>query len=137
MAHNRKLVLGAVALTKAKVRGDIPVATEVRDELERLMIESGYLDGAPFKWVGVILRYGLKNDTKPEYEKINEKDGDLPLSIEIDTNQMVDADRGSLKRLFTAATLNALIDAGHKFHLQTSALEKERESLTRHRVKSS
>ena len=129
MAHNRKLVLGAVALTKAKVRGDMPVMKEVRDELEHLLVKSGYLDGAPFRWVGVILRYGLKNDPRPVYEKINEKDGDLPLAIEIDTNQLVDADRDSLKRHLTSATLNALIDAGHKYSLKTSALEERQRAL--------
>jgi Immunity protein 39 len=126
MAHNRKLVLGAVALTKAKVRGDMPVMKEVRDELEQLLVKSCYLDGAPFRWVGVILRYGLKNDTKPVYEKINEKEGDLPLAIEIDTSQLVDADHDSLKRQLTVATLNALIDAGHKYSLKVSELEEER-----------
>lgn len=129
MAHNRKLVLGAVALTKAKVRGDIPVMKEVRDELEKLLINSGYLDGAPFRWVGVILRYGLKNDARPAYEKINEKDGDLPLAIEVDANQLVDADYDSLKRQFTSATLNALIDAGHRFRLKTGELEERRRTL--------
>jgi hypothetical protein len=58
MAHNRKLVLGAGALTTAKVRGDIPAMTEIRDELEQIMISSGYFIEAPFLWVGLILRYG-------------------------------------------------------------------------------
>lgn len=129
MAHNRKLVLGAVALTKAKVRGDMPVMKEVRDELEELLVSSGYFEGAPFRWVGVILRYGIKNGAKPVYEKINEKSGDLPLAIEIDTSQLVDADFDSLKRQFAFATLNALVDAGHKYSLKTMALEERLRTL--------
>ena len=129
MAHNRKLALSAVALTKAKIRGDIPVATEVRDELEQLLIRSSYLEGAPFRWVGVMLRYGLKNEDKPEYDKIDEKDGELPLAIEIDTNELIGADRERLKCVFTAATLRALIDAGHKYGLSTSVLEEKMRSL--------
>ena len=123
MAHNRKLVLGAVSLTRARVRGDMPVMEETRNELEQLLIQNNYFDGAPFIWVGLILRYGLKNDEKPEYNKIDKKDGELPLAIEIDTNEMVGADKQKLKQIFTVATLKALIDAGHKYNLPISALE--------------
>ena len=123
MAHNRKLALSAVSLTRARIRGDILAATEVRDELEGLLIKSGYLNGAPFTWVGVMLRFGLKNDEKPEYDKIDKKDGELPLAIEIDTNELVGADKQKLKQIFTVATLKALIDAGHKYNLPISALE--------------
>ena len=43
MAHNRKLVLGGVALTIARSnRYDIEVGTEVRDVLEQVMISTGY-----------------------------------------------------------------------------------------------
>ena len=123
MAHNRKLVLSAVSLTQARIRNVIPVAAEVRDELERLVIKSGYLNNAPFTWVGLILRFGLINGEKPEYDKIDKKDGELPLAIEIDTNELLGADKQKLKQIFTEATLKALIDAGHKYKLQISALE--------------
>jgi len=65
----------------------------------------------------LILRYGLKNDEKPEYNKIDKSDGELPLAIEIDTNQLIDADKEQMKQIFTKATLIALIDAGHKYGL--------------------
>lgn len=99
------------------------MAAEVRDELERLVIKSGYLNNAPFTWVGLILRFGLINGEKPEYDKIDKKDGELPLAIEIDTNELLGADKQKLKQIFTEATLKALIDAGHKYKLQISALE--------------
>lgn len=123
MAHNRKLVIGVVSLTIAKIRGDIPILSEVRDELEQLLIQSNYLDGAPFKWVGMILRYGLKNDASPVYEKINSKHGDLPLAIEIDTHELIGASKEQMKHIFTKATLIALIDAGRKYNLPVAALE--------------
>ncbi len=70
-----------------------------------------------------MLRYGLKNDNVPYYEPINKEHGDLPLAIELDTHDLLIADPDDLKRLFTIATLNALIHAGHKYRLPTEALE--------------
>src|SRR4029434_1340136 len=91
MAHNRKLVLSGVALTKARIpsKQNADAANRVRNELEDEMIRSGFLEGAPFKWIGLIIRYGLVDETEPHYNKINQKYGDLPLAIEIDTHSLL------------------------------------------------
>ena len=126
MVHNRKLVIGAVSLTQARLRGvkDMQALTEIRDELEKEIVESRYLNDAPFRWVGLIIRYGVNNDNKPEYSRINKKHGDLPLAIEIDTRRMIDASYEELLRIFRRASLISLIDAGKKYNLPTDRLEK-------------
>ena len=43
------------------------------------MIESRYLEGAPFSWVTIAVRYGLKNDDKPSYQPINKEYVIFPL----------------------------------------------------------
>lgn len=125
MAHNRKLAFSGISLTMARPnRHDLEVMDELRDELEELMISSGYLEGAPFTWVGLALRYGLENEDKPHFLGINKKHGDLALGIELDTNELIAADRDELKRLFTVATLKSLIQAGKKHKLPVEALEE-------------
>ena len=125
MAHNRKLVLSGVSLTKARPnRHDIEVMGEIMDELEELLVTSRYMDDAPFKWVGLTFRYGLKYEDKPHYQRIDKSDGELPLAIELDTHDLIEADQGELKRLFTLATLKALIHAGKKYKLPVKSLEE-------------
>lgn len=88
MVHNRKLVIGGVALTIAREnRYTMEVLGDVRDELEKILINNNYFDNVPFSMIGLILRYGLKNDEEPRYQRINKKYGDLPLSIELDTHR--------------------------------------------------
>ena len=99
-------------------------ATAVRDELEGEMIESGYLNGAPFEWVGLIIRYGLKDDDKPSYSRINKKHGDLPIAIEIDTHRFLGAPYEEVANVFRKATLISLIHAGQKYGLKVARLEK-------------
>jgi hypothetical protein len=82
--HNRKLGLIGVALTKARnPKGDVAALSSVRDELERVIIEEGYLEGAPFSWVTISIRFGIKTEAEPRHQPINKKYGDLPLAIEI------------------------------------------------------
>ncbi len=129
--HNRKLGLVGVSLTKARPPPhDIEVGTEIMDELGPVLDSSGYLDEASFEWVTVALRYGLKNEEKPHYQRINKKYGDLPLAIELDTNELIESDREGLKRLFILATLRALIHAGQKYNLPIQPLEKLRDDLS-------
>ncbi|TWT47209.1 Imm39 family immunity protein [Botrimarina hoheduenensis] len=122
--HNRKLGILGAAMTTARIPGfSLQVMTAVRDDLEAVMIDSGYLNGAPFEWVTISLRYGLKNEDEPHYERINKEYGDLPLAIELDTNELRSCDRGELAKAFEIAALKALVHAGRKFNLEYAALE--------------
>lgn len=121
--HNRKLGILAADLVKApKIRNDMKALTATRDDLEPYLATSGYLDGAPFSWVTVSIRFGLKNDEEPQYEPINKKYGDLPLSIEVDTHELVDVPLLELTRIFKKAALRALIHAGEKYDRPTERL---------------
>lgn len=123
--HNRKLVLSGIALTKMRYKdNDLQALSETRDILETIIINSDYLNDAPFSWVGISIRYGLKYEEKPHYQGISKKYGDLSLAIEVDSNEMIEASYEELVRIFTAATLKALIHAGHKYKRPVEALEK-------------
>lgn len=130
MAHNRKIAFCGVSLTRARInRHSFVVYPEIQDGLEQLMLSTGYLEQAPFQWVGISLRYGLKNEAEPHYQGIDKKDGELALAIELDAHELIDADRETLKRLFTIATLKALIHAGRKYNLPTAALEARQQEI--------
>ena len=128
--HGRKLGLTGVALTKQRNnRNDTKALTLVRDELEKAMVDSGFLNGAPFSWVTVAVRYGLKNDDEPSYQSINRKYGDLPIAIEIDTHEMMDASLEELSLTFKRAVLKALVHAGRKYDCATDFLESMKEAM--------
>ena len=100
-----------------------------QDLIEQFLIESNFLEDAPFKWVGLMYRYGLKNDLVPEYDRIDKKDGELPIAIELKMEILQWADQNNLKLLydiFMIGALEALIHVGHKYHLPFARLEIER-----------
>jgi len=124
--HGRRLALCGVALTKARNnRHGIQALGEVRDEIEQMMIDSRYLDHAPFSWVTISIRYGLKTDATPEYQAVNSKHGDLPLAIEIDTHQLIAASFSQVRTVLKHAVLRSLIDAGKRYACPTERLEAE------------
>lgn len=123
--HDRKLGLNGIALTKQRNNPhDVKALSSVRDQIERTMIDSEYLKDAPFSWVTVAVRYGLKNDDTPSYRPVNKKYGDLPLSIEIDAQELTGASIENLEKIFREAVLRALIHAGKKFDRPIEALEQ-------------
>src|SRR6266436_4808121 len=84
MEHDHKLGLCGASLTTARMSPHtIADMTQVRDEIERIVIGAHILDNAPFKWITVSLRFGLQDEEEPHYEPINNQYGDLPLAIEI------------------------------------------------------
>jgi hypothetical protein len=130
--HDRKIVFSGVALTLGSMENDWKIWKILRPEFESFIIQAGYLENAPFLWIGIIFLYGLKNETKPRYKRIDKKDGELPLSIELDMRVLLTADETDpemLKDFFEIATLDCLIHAGKKYKLKTSALEERRSQL--------
>ncbi len=61
--HGRKLVLSGIAMTRARnPKDDVKVLSEVRDELERTLVESRFLEDAPFSWVGISIEKKITID---------------------------------------------------------------------------
>jgi YD repeat-containing protein len=125
MKHNRKLGLCFASLTTARVSRHAYLAmTEVRDEIEQVVIACDFVKNAPFTWITLSLRLGLKNEDAPHYAPINEEHQDLPLAIEVDMRELQHADRGELRRLFGIAALKALVHAGAKYGLPWQELNQ-------------
>ena len=125
MAHNRKLVLSGIALTKARISAKLngAAANRARDDLEQEIIQSEYLSNAPFTWIGLSIRYGLVDENAPHYDKIDPKDGELPLAIEIDTHRLLDATEDEMVTVYRKATLIALVHAGEKYGLTVDRMK--------------
>ncbi len=122
--HGRRLGLIGVALTLARNNREAGRALDaVRDEVESVMDECGYLIDAPFSWVTIAVRFGLRNTAAPLYGAIHKKYGDLPLSIEVDTAELTGADLAALTRIFKRAVVTALVHAGKKHGCPTGQLE--------------
>lgn len=125
MKHNRKLGLCSASLTTARLRNHAYSAmTDVRDEIEQAIIASDFLADAPFKWITLSLRLGLKNEDEPHYEAINKRYHDLPLAIEVDVHELQQANYQELHRLFGIAVLKALVHAGAKYGLPWEELDR-------------
>jgi hypothetical protein len=121
--HDGKIGLVGVSLTLARVPKTVLQAfAAVEAELEPILEASGYLKDAPFSWVTLAIKFGLKNEEYPHYGRISKKYGDLPLSIEVDVHEMLEASMDELTFVFRRATLRALINAGEKYHRPVDAL---------------
>lgn len=122
--HDRRFVAGAVALTGARLpRSRIAIAQQSSDEIEALLIGSGFLEHAPFWWVGLIYRFGLKTDPVPEIRRINRAIGKLPIAFELDVHLLYRQDDETIYRVYCASALWALVHVGRKYNLPTEALE--------------
>lgn len=128
MAHNRKFVPGRIFLVRGRLKNSSSTAS-IQDDIEEIIIDSHFLENAPFKWIGLFYRLGIKNKLKPEYQRIDKKDGELPIAVEIDFELLKwadDHDVPLLKDLFMMAGLEALIHVGKKYKLPTEMIEEER-----------
>ena len=124
--HNRKIVIGGSSLTDANLRGvkTLRALTQVQDNVEREIISSGYLEGAPFDFLGVTIRYGLKNEDRVVLFGLHEKTLCYEGAVEVDVRDMLDASYEELLLIFTYATLRVVLAIGEKFSLQTAELSK-------------
>jgi len=122
--HGRKLALTGIALTMERYNQyDDIVSDVVRNQIEKILINTHFFKVTPFSWITLAVRYGLKNEEKPHYQKINQIYGDLPLAIEIDVNETVGASLEVMKCIVGRAVLVSVIHAGKKYSCPVEALE--------------
>jgi hypothetical protein len=127
--HGRSLGIVGVSLTKARLpKGTEEVLGQVRDQLEDLLLRTDYLTGAPFSWITISIRFGLKDDLEPLIGRINQKYGDLPLSIEMDFSSLKGNTIEAHKAAYFRAAARALLGAVNLHNLPESA----RQALTAH-----
>jgi AraC-like DNA-binding protein len=124
MRSKRKLNLGAVSLVRGRVKGDIPIASMVRDEVEALL-DSEFFEDAPFDSIGLIIRYGSKTNLSPEYQPI--ENGELPVAIEVSMESLRKAKNDELARIFRWALLEALLAIAEKYRLHDARLLTEKQ----------
>jgi hypothetical protein len=123
-SHGRKLGVMGVSLTKSRLpKGCDAVLSEVREELESLLEATGYLKDAPFSWVTVALRFGLKDDLEPSFSKVNKKSGDLPLAIELDISGLLGKSSEEYRLAYRKAIARALHSAGLRYMLSTKSTD--------------
>jgi hypothetical protein len=120
--HGRKLGIVGVSLTKARLpSGCEAVLSAVREELESLLEATGYLKDAPFSWVTVVLRFGLKDDLEPSFLRVNKKSGDLPLAIELDISNLQGESSEAHRLAYRRAVARALHSAGLRYNLSSES----------------
>jgi hypothetical protein len=88
-----------------------------------MLVQGNFFETAPFSWISVVIRFGLKDDFAPQYRAISRKYGDLPISIEIDSHKLLAADQKTLTRLFRGGVLSALLHVATKYDLPKAALQ--------------
>ncbi len=116
---------GLIALVKGRLFNS-KQATEASKQINLLNFS---LSNMPFSWIGLICRLGIKNDLKIEFQRINKKDGDLPIALELDMNILKWADQHNLallKDIFMIAALEALLQVCDKYKLSKEAIALER-----------
>ena len=126
--HNRKYVPGATALVMGRVRNGLKMMDQ--DFIEALIIKSIFLENAPFLWVHLSYRYGIKNDLKVVLQRIDKKYGDIQIALELDMEILQWADKNNLELLhdiFMIAALEALVQVGEKYKLPTEVFLEERQ----------
>jgi hypothetical protein len=134
--HPWKFVFSGVDMVGASMESDGMIMGKLKKEyLQGLLISIGYFEGAKFTWVGMTIRYGLKNDNTTEFQGLDKKYECIDLAKELDMRILLTADENDVDMLmdfFKIAALDSLIDAGKKYKLKESAIEalkKERSKL--------
>jgi len=130
--HSTRFGYMAVSLTQHKLgKSWARILDNLKQEIEPVVINSGYLEGAPFSWIGIAILYGLRYDKVPEYEPIDKTYGDLPMNMEIDVRDIVEASDEDIYYVFKYTSLLALIHAGRKYDRPISVFVDMLEELER------
>jgi len=120
----RILIIGGVGLVKGRVRLAGPVMREICDELEPALQRVKFTDHGPFHTISMIVRFGEKTRLAPEFEPLNRKYSELPVSVELPMDELRVLRRPQLKDRLLEATHQVLEAAAEKYGLPYEELSE-------------
>ncbi len=126
---DRKIGFVGVALVKGRVKNGIKSRKDIEIQLDNIIRVNTIFNGAPFLSILLVYRYGIKNDFKLEFKRINKKYGDLDVALELDMQILQWADQNNLYLLhdiFMIAALEALLQVCDKYKLPKEVIVEER-----------
>ena len=124
---DRRVGCGATALVMGRLRNKEKWEDIIK--LDTLVRQNDLFKDAPFLWVGISYRYGIKNNLKIEFSRVGKKYGDLFVALELDMEILMWADRNNLDLLhdiFMIAALEALLQVCDKYKLPKELFIAER-----------
>lgn len=122
-AHHRKLTIGGVCLVEERLIRTRPAIDAVRDEMEKILIDTNFFEKAPFGRIAIVIRYGLANKSEPVYHRTSEPREDLPISIEVNAHALMDTDAEGARAIFRRIVGECLAHVGAKYNLPTGGLQ--------------
>jgi hypothetical protein len=126
---DRRIGFLGIALVFGRLKNTGKAWDAIEIPLDHLLRSNDYFKGAPFLYVQLAFRYGIKNNLNLEFERINKQYGALPVALELDMEILQWADKNNLELLqdiFMIASLEALIQVAKKYKLPLEPLLEER-----------
>ncbi|EKZ97724.1 hypothetical protein D769_18758 [Cupriavidus sp. HMR-1] len=126
MQTERALLVGAVSLVKHRFRGEGQMVLAVRDEIDAAMKQNGFLTGAPFKTVSVIIRYADQDNMRTEIGRINQRNGIIPVAVQVNITRLSAMGAVELQQAFRKLLIEVLCDVAANFDLPYAFLDAMR-----------
>jgi hypothetical protein len=100
--------------------------TVVRDELESVLEASAWFPSAPFKSIGLIIRFGINTNLTPIFQGIHKLSGELQVGVELDMAQLRSTHRepGKLESMVRDAICEVLCSVAAKYEFSKHALDE-------------
>lgn len=123
------IVLGGVALVKARIHHTGPLMVQIVTELDPFLAKSEFLAQAPFSLLNGIIRFGTKFDPCALIGPIDEKHEELPFAVEVEISLIQrtpgeDMNVAEVKARFLQALVPALFAIAEKYSLPVGGLQQ-------------
>lgn len=98
----------------------------VRDEIDAAMKRTGFLTGAPFMTVSLIIRYADQDDMRTEIGRVNQRNGVIPVAVQVNITRLSAMGAVELQQAFHKLLIEVLCDVAANFDLPYAFLDPMR-----------
>jgi hypothetical protein len=105
---NRKLLIGAVFLTKKEIKQCGKILISVCDEFESYVANANYPKNFGFDRIKMIIEFSDLEDSDPIYGPIDEPNLDLHVTLNMNIGALVDQSDEVIREKLKAATHNVI-----------------------------
>ena len=121
--HKQALCVGTADLIGKAVAADTSaIVVQLTYDIGPILDSVNFFEHTPFNWITIMIHLGSKNSAQPEQGRISKRYGDLPLTIEVDVEDMLLLPQAKLCEVMYNCVVRCILSVAQTYELDTTQL---------------
>jgi len=114
---------GSVGLKRGRIKNSQKAISQLMEKINPFLVQSSFLDGAPFELISVIIRWGDNYSKVADIRKVDKRHKELPVAFEVPLDELRMESVEKLEVIYAKYAIQILRQVTEDFNLSEQVID--------------